>query len=89
MAMDMGKMRRGRKKEAKWDVDEIVGYEGGPNTEVVGIEYDSIEHVSPKAALVCIDGDNYWIPKSQIVEADEEAIMVTQWFAEKEGIPYI
>lgn len=89
MAMDMDKMRRGKKMESKWDIDDIAGYEGGSGTETVAVEYDSIEHVTDKAALVCISGDNYWLPKSQIVEGDDEYIIITRWFAEKENIPYI
>jgi|SoiMethySBSTD1v2_1073268.scaffolds.fasta_scaffold5118883_1 hypothetical protein len=45
-------------------------------------------------ALLCvIDGDEVWIPKSQVMddsevnaEGDEGTLVVTEWFAVKEGL---
>lgn len=45
-------------------------------------------------ALLCrIDGEDYWIPKSQVADADDYSqgdsdltLSVTQWFADKEGL---
>lgn len=46
------------------------------------------------AALLCkIDGDDYWMPKSQIdsesdvnAEGDEGTLVVTQWIAMEKGL---
>lgn len=46
-----------------------------------------------KAILVQIDDEEYWIPKSQVEDdsevyqsGDEGELVVTSWFAEKEGL---
>ena len=46
-----------------------------------------------KALLCVVDGKSVWIPKSVISEdsevyqaGDEGALIIKQWFAEKEGI---
>jgi hypothetical protein len=54
--------------------------------ETVGIPYEEIKHVTEKAALLIISGEEHWIPKSMIEDADESVIYVSVWFAEKEGI---
>lgn len=45
-----------------------------------------------KAILVNVDGEDHWVPKSQIDAASEcfeagtsGSLIVTQWFAEKAG----
>lgn len=57
-----------------------------------------IEHVecvreTPLALLVVIDGVERWVPKSQVhddsevyVLGDVGALVLTEWFAEKEGL---
>jgi len=46
-----------------------------------------------KALLVLLDGEEVWIPHSQIDEdsevygeGDEGTLVITEWFAEKEGM---
>lgn len=46
-----------------------------------------------KALLVEVDGDEVWIPQSQIdddsevsKEGDEGKLVISQWFANKEGL---
>lgn len=48
---------------------------------------------STDAILVVIEGDEYWIPKSQILgdsevqgEGDDGELIVTQWIAEQKGL---
>ncbi len=54
--------------------------------ETVELEFNSVEAVTDKAALIeTLDGDELWIPRSQIVAADERSVRVTTWWAEKEG----
>jgi len=52
----------------------------------------SVKKETDKAILVVLDGDDVWIPKSQIVDdsdvwkADQEGdLYVTEWFAEQKG----
>ena len=55
----------------------------------VSIDYDHRVNETAKAILFLIDGEEYWIPKSVIIDDDEEesgSIEVAQWFAEKEGL---
>lgn len=54
----------------------------------VEITYEKRKHETKKAVLFKINGEDKWIPKSQIIEEDEtaECVLVTRWFAEKEGI---
>jgi hypothetical protein len=48
---------------------------------------------STDAILVAIEGDEYWIPKSQILEesevqgeGDDGELIITQWIAEQKGL---
>jgi len=60
----------------------------------VEIEVEEVLNVTDRAVLCAVDGEEHWIPRSQIdVEgADFEAgevdftLSVTRWFAEKEGL---
>lgn len=51
----------------------------------------TITHRTPRAILINIDGKDHWIPRSQCSEEvdDEdgtEYLMVSEWFAIKEGL---
>ena len=56
--------------------------------ETVLIDYDEIKHDSGRATLFDIDGDDVWIPNSQIedIYESEHQAEVTRWFAEKENL---
>lgn len=48
---------------------------------------------TPKALLVVIDGDEYWIPQSQIDDDsevyrqdDKGTLVISEWIAEQKGI---
>jgi len=48
---------------------------------------------TPLAILVLIAGEEHWIPKSQVdddsevwKEGDEGTLVITEWFATKEGL---
>jgi hypothetical protein len=54
----------------------------------VTVGYDRIKHVSSAATLFVFNGDDYWIPFSQIVDVypgDNEAL-ITSWIAKQKGI---
>jgi len=62
-----------------------------PNT--VRIDDVTCKRSTAKAILVEIDGDEYWIPQSQIdddsevwQEGDEGVLVITEWIAEQKGI---
>jgi hypothetical protein len=67
---------------------DLIGYEGRPSPDTCGISYDAIEHVTDKAVLISMDGSKKWVPKSQIVDADEENLVVTEWWAVKNEVPF-
>lgn len=54
--------------------------------ETVEISYEALKHITKAAGLLVIDGEEHWIPKSMIEDADEERIWISQWFAEQGGI---
>jgi len=69
----------------EWSTDDIIGasdYDG----ETVGVSYEGIEYVTNLAAKIIIDGEKFWVPKSVIVDADDETVIVKSWWAEKEGL---
>ena len=58
------------------------------SNETVLIDYDKMKHDTGMATLFDIDGDDVWIPNSQIedVYESENQVEVTRWFAEKENL---
>lgn len=59
----------------------------------VHLEVEVVVRVTDNALLARIDGDDIWIPLSQVADADDyEAgdtdvtLSVTKWFADKEGL---
>ena len=61
--------------------------------EPVEFEDIAVEKETEMAILVEIEGDKYWLPKSQIhedsevkEEGDEGTLVTTHWWAEKEGL---
>ena len=90
--VDMAKMKKARARDTREerrsniDPSDIVGYNGRPSPDTIGIEHQGIEHVTDKAALIIKDGSKIWIPKSQIVDADDEHLVVTQWWADSNDI---
>jgi hypothetical protein len=90
--VDMAKMKKARtrdgreERKAVCDPSDLIGYEGRPSPETIGIAHQGIEHVTDKAALVIVHGSKIWVPKSQIVDADEENLVVTSWWADKNDV---
>lgn len=57
------------------------------------VQVDKILKETPKAFLVEIDGEELWIPHSQIADSEDYRegdkdleIAVAEWFAKKEGL---
>jgi len=73
-----------RKKKTEYDPSEIIGYDG-EYPECESFDHDGIEYVSDKAALLMVDGENQWVPKSQIVDATESIVKITSWMVKKLG----
>jgi len=88
MGVDMGKMRKSKGKDKSDDKarraranvnwDSFCKYDGTGST--IGLEHDGLEHSTDKSALLWIEGDKYWVPFSQIRDADDEAVIVTEWW---------
>ena len=69
-----------------YDWNEFIG--GDVNeTDVVSIMPDVVIKATEKAVLMAVGEDEIWVPKSQIIEADEDSntIWVTKWIAGKKG----
>ncbi len=62
----------------------------------IELEVERVKRVTDKALLCLVDGVDYWIPRSQIVEggtldadADEDSggdMLVTAWWAHERGL---
>jgi hypothetical protein len=93
--MDMDKMRRsrvGKESEAKtkrsnkdYDPRDMIGGENY-SKDTIGVSYESIERITDKAVLLIISGVKKWVPKSMIKDADNEMVIVSAWWADKEGV---
>jgi hypothetical protein len=73
----------GKGKKKTIDPSDIVGCD--EDRECVHVDHAGIDHVTDKAALLSIDGEKIWVPKSQIMDATEDSLTITLWFAEKQG----
>lgn len=56
--------------------------------DLVDIDYDEHVHESSGAHLFSIDGDEFWIPKSQIDHWDpnRNTFTIPAWLAEEKGL---
>ncbi|MHC4165243.1 MAG: hypothetical protein ACYSUM_24275 [Planctomycetota bacterium] len=41
---------------------------------------------TPKARLVLYEGEEVWLPESQIVDYGDDWVEVTEWIAEQKGL---
>ncbi|MCA9529420.1 MAG: hypothetical protein KC543_04715 [Myxococcales bacterium] len=71
----------------------MTSFWDGDESETVVIHGVDARRETALALLVNIDGDDVWIPKSQIVAGsdvceagDSGDLEITAWFAEKEGL---
>jgi hypothetical protein len=76
---------RDSKPKREWTTDDIIGYNGDGDPATASFLYEGIEHVTEKGALLIVDGDKAWVPKSQIIDADGDRVIVTKWWAEKQS----
>ena len=62
--------------------------DAGEDREPVEVGYERAVRETAAALCVRIDGRDRWIPKSLIVEHQEDACLLTvpEWFATKEGL---
>ena len=62
------------------------------NDDDVELEYTKIKHATNKAALFIVDGEDLWLPFTQIVEVEGEAdedggsVTITGWIASQKGL---
>lgn len=59
----------------------------------VYLDVEEIRAETAKALLLVVGGEEYWVPLSQIADADDYnkgdtdvEVAVTEWFAKKEGL---
>jgi len=56
---------------------------------VVEFEDVTCTQATDKAILCVIAGEDVWVPKSQVFDADKNSVgklVLTRWFAEKRGL---
>jgi hypothetical protein len=66
----------------------LISAEADSDDDDVTIAFDRIKRVSDKAVLLKADGDEHWIPFSQLVDIfpkNGEAI-ITKWIANRKGL---
>lgn len=61
--------------------------------ESVDVEVEEVVKTTAKAILVLVEGEEYWIPRSQIEgdfatakEGDSGTMIIPQWLADQEGL---
>ena len=62
-------------------------------SQYIHIEAEEIKRVTDKALLAVIDGDEYWLPLSQIADSDDYeggetdvTLSITEWIAKEKGL---
>ena len=72
-----------------------MGKKKDEESKYVEFEDISVKKETEKAILVEIEGDEYWVPKSQLSEdsevyerdeGNEGTLIVTRWWATQEGL---
>jgi hypothetical protein len=48
----------------------------------------TLKHETTKAGLYLTEEGDVWIPKSVIVDGDDDTLVVPRWFAEERGLEY-
>lgn len=62
-------------------------------SDYVEIQYEEVLHETGDAVLVCVDGEEYWLPWSQIEDNGDldkirGVLYLRRWLAEEKEIPY-
>lgn len=60
-------------------------FDNGFDDGETSIYIDELKAETDKAYLVVIEGDEYWLPKSQC-ELEDDTITMPSWLAEKNGL---
>lgn len=70
------------------EIEKLIRCDAEEDDDDVVINYDKLKHATTKAVLVKIDGDEKWIPYSQIVhhEPDDCEMIITSWIAGEKGL---
>jgi hypothetical protein len=56
------------------------------SSEDVYVEYDAVKAETPKAKLISVDGEEIWVPLSQIKEDDGSVVIIPRWLAKAKGL---
>lgn len=70
------------------DIEKLIKYNATEDEDDVTFEYAKLKHATKEAVLAKVDGEEIWIPYSQLVEhwPDSNEMRVTSWIAEKKGL---
>lgn len=60
------------------------------NSEDVEIGFDLLARQTPKALLIVVDGDEVWLPKSQVADIKDDpdggAVWIPRWLAAEKDL---
>ena len=82
--VNMKKMKRKKEEREEFDPFDMIGYQGN-DIDGQEVGYDEIIRFTEKAVILSIDGGEEIVPRSQIMDANEDTITVTYWFVGKRG----
>lgn len=52
----------------------------------VWLDHEGVRRETERAKLFVIDGDEVWVPKSVIIDENDELVGVQPWWAEKNDL---
>jgi len=56
--------------------------------DTVEVEIDLLEHETEKAYLIIVDNEEFWLPKSQVEDINEDSVWIPCWLAEEKGLEH-
>jgi len=67
---------------------KICRMEDPEDKDLTDVGYERAKHITQKAVLFDIDGEDVWLPFSQIGYVDEEkqAVSIATWLAEEKNL---
>lgn len=67
--------------------EDDVRCEADPDDDDVTVEYERVKYVTKKAVLLRVEGDEHWLPFSQLVDFDKKTqeVVVTAFIARAKG----
>ena len=67
---------------------KICKMDSPEDKDLTDVEYEDVKHLTQKAALFVIDGEDVWLPFSMTAYVDEEEqeVSIATWLAEEKNL---